>query len=82
MPMTFPRPIALSAADASFQADTLIDRVRAEFLEMPGLRLTPWQAARLWSIDDTTALALLRSLTDAGFLSRTVSGAFVRRSDA
>jgi hypothetical protein len=79
--MTVPRSVAQSAADDSLESDVMIDRVRAEYLEMPGLRLTPWQAARLWSIDDTKALALLRSLTDAGFLSRTVSGAFVRRSD-
>jgi hypothetical protein len=29
---------------------TLLVRVRSEFLEMPGLRLTIHQAARLWSL--------------------------------
>jgi hypothetical protein len=29
----------------------LLERVRNEFLEMPGLRLTPTQAARLLALD-------------------------------
>ena len=29
-------------------------RIRGEFLEMPGLRLTSAQAARLWHVDAAT----------------------------
>jgi hypothetical protein len=31
--------------------DTLVRRIRAEFLEMPGLRLTLAEATRFWGID-------------------------------
>ena len=33
----------------------IVKRVRTEFMEMPGLRLTPAQAMRLWSIDAARA---------------------------
>ena len=32
----------------------LVHRVRGEFLEMPGLRLTRAQAQRLWGLDEET----------------------------
>jgi hypothetical protein len=31
----------------------LVSRVRSEYLEMPGLRLTTWQAACLWASKQT-----------------------------
>ena len=34
---------------------TILERVRGEFNEMPGLRLTPEQAARLWDLDRAPA---------------------------
>ena len=43
-------------------------RARAEFLEMPGLKLTLAQAARLWAMDAATCAAVLRALVDARFL--------------
>lgn len=55
----------------------LIHRIRSEFREMPGLCLTPAQAARLWSLDaDTTAMAL-EMLVAAGALARTADGRFI-----
>jgi DNA-binding IclR family transcriptional regulator len=45
-------------------------RIRAEYLEMPGLRLTVPQAARLWNVDPDTCLRLLTSLVETGFLYR------------
>ena len=60
----------------------LLYRVRSEFLEMPGLRLTPAQAARLWAIDRSTSERILDGLTAAGFLSRNREGAYVRASMA
>lgn len=51
-------------------ADELLTRVRGEYLEMPGLRLTPPQAARLWHLDQGLALALLETLVETGFLAR------------
>lgn len=55
-------------------------RVQSEFIEMPGLRLTPAQAARLWSLDRATSERLLDALTEAGFLLKTKHGAYLRSS--
>ena len=60
--------------------DSLIRRVRAEFMEMPGLALTLAQAQRLWSMDRRTCEVLLTSLTDSRFLHRTRRGLFVLRA--
>lgn len=56
----------------------VVSRVRGEYLEMPGLRLTPEQARRLWRLDQTACEAVLGALVDARFLARTRDGAFVR----
>ena len=39
----------------------LLCRVREEFREMPGLRLTPAQASRLWGLEPETCTAVVRS---------------------
>ncbi len=57
-----------------------LQRVQGEFREMPGLRLTPAQAGRLWGLDLVACEALLGALVDAKFLFRTRDGAFMRRS--
>lgn len=57
--------------------EALLSRIRGEFLEMPGLRLTPRQACRLWHLDDRTCDSVLRVLLGEGFLTRTADGAFV-----
>jgi hypothetical protein len=56
----------------------VVRRIRGEFLEMPGLRLTPEQAQRLWRLDETSCEAVLGALVDARFLTKTRDGAFVR----
>lgn len=58
--------------------DVLLGRIRGEFLEMPGLRLTSAQAQRLWALDQHTCEAVLHMLVGSRFLSRTRDGAFVR----
>jgi hypothetical protein len=55
----------------------VVRRVRGEFLEMPGLRLTPQQARRLWLLDEQSCEAILGALVKARFLARTRDGAFV-----
>ena len=50
------------------QEDHLLRRVRGEFREMPGMRLTVDQAMRLWMIDRTTCTSLFDSLVAARFL--------------
>lgn len=56
----------------------MIYRIRGEFLEMPGLRLTVEQAARLWHVDAATCVDVLSRLVAAQFLTRTRAGAYVR----
>jgi hypothetical protein len=56
----------------------VVRRIRGEFLEMPGLRLTPEQARRLWRLDATSCDAALGALEQSRFLSRTRDGAFIR----
>ena len=56
----------------------VVRRIRGEFLEMPGLRLTLEQAQRLWRLDRIACDAVLGALVDARFLARTRDGAFVR----
>jgi hypothetical protein len=58
--------------------DEVLRRVKGEFLEMPGLRLTEAQARRLWGLDRESCAALLSALVDANFLFRTRDGAFMR----
>jgi hypothetical protein len=55
-------------------------RIRGEFLEMPGLRLTSAQAARLWALDRRTSEWILDGLTTAGFL-RNRQGAYLLAAD-
>jgi len=60
----------------------LLERVRSEFLEMPGLYLTPNQAARLWALDAATSEQILDGLVNAGFLGKGRNGAYLRASAA
>ena len=60
----------------------LLHRVRAEFMEMPGLRLTSAQAARLWAVDRQMSERILDGLMAAGFLFRNREGAYLRATVA
>jgi hypothetical protein len=55
-----------------------VQRVKAEFLEMPGLTLTVAQASRLWSFDTGFCTAVLGALEEARFLVRNRHSAFAR----
>jgi hypothetical protein len=59
--------------------DVLLEQVRAEYREMPGLSLTLPQAQRLWTADRLTCEEVFRRLLAIGMLKRTVRGRFVRR---
>jgi len=52
--------------------------IRAEYLEMPGLRLTKPQMERLWGLDPLRCEALLDALIDSRFLRRTGKDSYVR----
>ena len=56
--------------------DHLLARIRAEYDEMPGLRVTFSQACRLWQLDDTTCRAVLEQLVVERFLYCTPGGAY------
>lgn len=57
---------------------TLLQRVRSEFNEMPGLRLTPAQAARLLGLDSRSCQRILNALVSSAFLRRTADGSVIR----
>ena len=69
-------------AVAAEQSLDVLRRVKGEYLEMPGLRLTIAQAQRLWGLDRAVCDALLGALVEAKFLFRTRDGAFVRSDHA
>ncbi len=54
----------------------LLRRIRAEYLEMPGLRLSAPQVQCLFGLDAETCDAVLATLLDAKFLVRTHTGLF------
>lgn len=57
----------------------LVQRIKGEYEEMPGLRLTESQARRLWGMPPDVCTQVLAILVDEQFLQRTHDGAFMRR---
>jgi hypothetical protein len=53
---------------ASLPTASLSQRIRAEYEEMPCLRLTLPQASRFWNVDQGACLAVLDELVGEGFL--------------
>ena len=60
---------------------TMLERIRAEFLEMPGLRLTLEQAQRFCGVEPTLCKAVLDALVDAKFLCVKANGTYARLTD-
>lgn len=58
----------------------LLWRVRGEYLEMPGLRLSLDQASRMWAVDRESCGSVLDALVGASFLQRNQDGRYMRRS--
>ena len=52
----------------------LLHRIKAEYMEMPGLRLTAAQAGRLWGLDLAACLDLLERLIAERFLQQRPDG--------
>ncbi|MGQ0736735.1 MAG: hypothetical protein ACT4QD_24170 [Acidobacteriota bacterium] len=57
------------AAGLRWLDEELRFRIRAEYREMPGLRLTVPQAARLWQVEPVRCAQALQSLARAGVLA-------------
>jgi hypothetical protein len=55
-----------------------LTRLRAEYLEMPGLRLKARQVQRLCGIDQTICQSVLDALVDAKFLAVKSDGSYAR----
>ncbi len=51
-------------------------RILAEYREMPGLRLSLRQAARLWTMDAVHCQAILDALVASGSLRRSSKGEY------
>ena len=60
----------------------LTQRIRAEYTEAPGLRLTVAQAARFWGLDSRVCEHALHELESAGFLGRHADGSYRHPPDS
>lgn len=69
---------ALATAPHRPRGLDLKTRVRSEFVEMPGLRLTTAQAQRLWNLSREECESILSMLIEEKILRRTEDGAFIR----
>jgi hypothetical protein len=60
------------------ELERMVQRIREEFREMPGLRLTPAQATRLWGMEHHACREVIDRLVEASFLRWTATGAVTR----
>ena len=67
---------------AASEEDSLLRRMRAEWSEMLGMRLTTAQAARLWALDHSTCERVLEALVQSRFLARTRDGIYAKRGES
>lgn len=58
----------------------VLDRVRAEYRETPGLGLTPSQVRVLFGVEPSECAALLNALVKEHFLSCSADGVFFQAS--
>jgi hypothetical protein len=61
--------------------EEVLDRIRAEYLEMPGMRLKLEQVQRLCGIERFMCKAALDSLVNANFLCVNSDGCYARVAD-
>jgi hypothetical protein len=65
----------------TFLDQRMLERLRAEYLEMPGLKLRIEQAQRLCGIEQTMCKLVLDALVKTSFLCLKSDGTFVRRME-
>jgi hypothetical protein len=68
--------------DDSFGTQPVLERIRAEFLEMPGMKLTIAQVQRLCGVDGSMCRVVLDSLVEAKFLYIKSDGRYERLIDS
>jgi hypothetical protein len=61
--------------------NAILKRIRAEYLEMPGLQLKLEQAQRLWGIEPALCQQVLDSLVDEKFLYLSANAHYARFTD-
>jgi hypothetical protein len=66
---------------AIMSREQILSRIRSEYLEMPGLKLTCAQAQRLWAMDQQTCSEVLDALTEDRFLRRRDDGTYARLAE-
>ena len=59
----------------------VVNRIRSEYIEMPGLSLKCEQVQRLCGIDRVVCQAVLETLVENGFLARRSDGSYARSGD-
>jgi DNA-binding GntR family transcriptional regulator len=59
----------------------ILERIRAEYLEMPGMRLKVEQVQRLFGVDPSVCRTVLDSLVECKFLYANPDGTYVRFTD-
>ena len=70
-----------AASDRAQRKVEILERIRSEYLEMPGLRLKSEQLQRLCGVDRTICEQVLKVLVDMNFLARKPDGAYARATD-
>ena len=68
----------IDQASSGGEAMGLLNKIRGEFIEMPGLQLTMPQAAKLWGLDMQACQHVVDVLVETAFLRWTPSGTIVR----
>jgi hypothetical protein len=68
---------AMITSSRSAPLAELLQRVREQYQDMPGLKLTKPQATRLFGVAPSVCAAMLRALVMENFLFRTGDGLFV-----
>lgn len=58
--------------------DDVLNRVKGEYNEMPGMCVTRMQAQRLWGLDSVTCERVLTTLLERGVVRRTSRGMYVK----
>jgi Fic family protein len=71
--------VAMPFDDAEYRR--ALQRIRAEYLEMPGMKLTAPQVQRLAGVNALMCARVLEELVMEGMLRRAIDGTFGRSSD-
>lgn len=71
------KPMRARTVGAMRPEEDLLVRIKNEFLEMPGLKLTCRQAQRLFGLDPETCTRLLGRLVEIRFLLKRPDGTYL-----